>query len=377
MKIYLFLILCTFIHLEAFQFETKTTYINYKEKQTEASYFNQKESLKTVISIFDTYNLSENMRVYGKLSNRLENTLLDKLFVKYESRHRNNQFGFKFGTIETFKGVFDTTVNSRVQPPSIFPASSVYNDEWMSGTLDTIIGGKFSYGIISDSTIYEFNYSVGNIRVTDKLKSEQGVINHDSVYSDVEFKNKLTISEFLIKSTIGVEIFVNTAESKFKIKDVSGLSNTEKFKVIMSSKGEFDKSILAVSDKPYDFSIDRFGLLYINSKCVFGYEMFKMRVKHSENNTNTKSKGEYYYFNYSLFDDVTPYLVYGFSKDPRGDKVEETTLGLRYSYNKNWTLIGEVKSTKWIQTETLEDYNELKNGNDVTKLLALQVIYKF
>lgn len=359
--------------------EIISTYKDSTNSITPGSHVGTKDGLTTIGSLELFGSLTQDITYDVKFSNRLEETCVDKAVITYDTILDNNMFVINYGTIQSFKGIFDNSKNNVVQPPMITKSSGVYNDEFMSGLLDTTIGQEIKYsrvfdnGLLLSGSLFETE-----IRITDKKKSEQAIMNYESTYTDLVWDKPVKGWELSLDYKQNLNIFVGNVQMEFKSIDVSGLTTAQKYLAYQQTQ---DTTLSLTSEEYYKINIDRMGLVYTNSNMIFGYEEQQAKVDQNSKKIHTRAKGHYVYLGTYGLENNAPYVSYSWSKNTYNDLLEEYTIGNRYSYSDNLAFVVEYTETDWLQTDTVKDYYELKNKANPSDrnygFYNFQVIYTF
>ena len=353
--------------------ELKNTTQGYGDKAV--GYHGYRETNTPEASVKIHGELGDNLDVVVKASNRLEDTYLDKATVTYSDRVDSTQVVVIGGTLESMNGIFDASKSSVEQPPMINKPSGVYNDEFISGLLDSTIGAEVRVSRLVGSGMVTVGGFVADIRVTDKSKAEAAVANYDSKYIDIDYSKSIRGVKANIDVTSNMNVFYTTAESSFGVKDISGMTYIQKVMWYMQSPSTFDPIIQYVSNERYKFSIDRVGGTYVGKCGTLAYERHTTTVDNNSMKVHTKSTGHYVYGNVYVDEDTTVYAAHSWSRSPEGKQYRENTYGMRSAVSSRVTMLGEYRRTDWMQTDTLEEYKKL-DGKPVD-VVTLQVIYRY
>jgi hypothetical protein len=366
------------------ELEVKSTYVKHTKSKYDKAYHIQKDGFKNEMAVSLDGEVNSKMEYKVKLSNRLEDTIIDKALLTYDDRSGKHIYQVNLGTVQSMKGIFDSTQNATVQPPMIHKSSGVYNDEFIAGFLDTTVGIEPKYSYLLDSGfLFTLSGFYSDIRVTDKSKAEKSMFNYESDVADVEFRDKIKQLEFSFEYGDNFMFFRNVVESKFYLVPTHNYSKNEILAMYMMNSPLFEKPLIFTSGTPYEFQIDRAGGVYKNTNIILGYEQFDMTVEHSTNGFLSETSGWYAYGGWFMTDYVTPYGAYAESKDNEKNKHKEHTIGVRTTCSDNLTTLIEYRKTDWVQTDTHSDYEAYKksvggNKHDTdTELIAIEVIYTF
>ncbi len=121
------------------------------------------------------------------------------------------------------------------------------------------------------------------------------------------------------------------------------------------------------------------GNNFIVRQCYI-YDMIYLNYTKSIDIYNNIILG-YIYVNTFLPDRYTPYVIYNASLDNDDDKLEEYTIGLRKGFSDYISVLVEYKKTDWAQTETLNDYKELRYASEEEKInmnvYSIQMIIRY
>jgi uncharacterized pyridoxamine 5'-phosphate oxidase family protein len=381
-KLYLLLVIPFTLSALDLTLEIKSTYVDHKERPTDKAYHIQEDGFKNEIAVIGYQVLSNKTHLEFTVSNRLEESYIDKFKFVYNNQFNNHYLQSNLGTIQSMKGIFDNSKNSTVQTPIIHKASGVYNDEFMSGFLDTTIGfeQKYSYMLFRKYTIGVDGY-YSKIRTTDNQRAESSAYNYESELADIEFNDPIIGLETTFDYKDKLHFFANNTKSKFTLVKTHDYTDLEILTMYLTKSPLFEKVLLFTSDTPYEFDIDRYGGVYKDTNFMLGYEHFDMKVDHPTNDFESKTSGEYLYLGWFTTDNITPYYAYGRSFDDEDLKLEEHTLGFRHNITDDLTFLLEWRETDWLQTKDHEAYQELKSNSKKeevdAKLWACQIMYKF
>jgi hypothetical protein len=295
--------------------------------------------------------------------------MIDKLFVEYSYRYLASMGSIKLGTITTFKGVFDRTLNSTKRIPMIYLPSGVYNDEWMSGFLDTVVGGSVEQSAMIGGTLLTATVVSGEPRVTDNAKMEAGGFNYESTLSDIDLDDNFYSTTIKVEYMDTIELFTSSAHGGFTIVDVSNMTYNEKLMYVYLNGDDYDRSIL-LSGNHFTYEINRIGGVLRLGDATITYEEFKMHLV-TEGYTKD-SHGNYVYANYSI-GNYTPYIAV--SKSISSHKATERVYGVKYDMSDSITLLAEYRVSDWVQTRDINEYIEWKyDGRPKAKVVLLELL---
>lgn len=355
--------------------EVVNTYISYLDRPTKASYFVNKSPLTTTIA-GELYMSRYNFVLDVKVSNRLPESPVERLSVQYNDRKGSHIINTEVGTVETYRGIFHTTRSSKDQSPAIFKNSGVYNDEFLTGFLETTFGIRQTYSyLFSNRYLLSVSYLYSTIRELDKTKSEQSIFGYESGYVDLSHDYKIKSWEIELNLQNSFYLFYHESDILFNVVDANPIS-AEKFDIYLS---EGDSSILASTNTPYIIDFKRVGGSYTHRNFTYGFEYFDMHYLNHEIGLDTMANGQFHYLAVYLTDNLTPYFSYGWSSNNKTNKVyREPIIGARYTYTESLTFLTEWKKSSWVQHDTFSDSKQYADsGRGSIELLAFQVIYSF
>ena len=357
--IIIMLLLTAYIFADSIQVVAKTTAVGYSNKPADNVYFHDDKNAYVDAYIRGEYFLTDYLEVYGKIGNQYEDTALEEIGLKLNSRYNNHMFGIQAGTLNMVRGVFDPSLDADQQAPSVYMPSGVYDDRWRQGFFGSQWGAKVHYGYMIGNTLAKVSYSHSEPRITDEDKAETSVFNYVSDYADVDYGSVDTV-ELEIDIANTVEIFVSYASGSLRLDDKSGMTDMEKGMWYMTSPETFDPALAFTSDTDYDYDLYRVGATYEHMYFTVAAEGYHLRTENDSNDFDETNKGGYVYLNAHLPKGFTPYVIYNQSRDNDDDRLEEYTVGIRKTFGRYFALLVEYKQTDWAQTDTMIDYKSLR-----------------
>lgn len=360
--------------------DVKATYISYQDKPTKNTYYINQNNPSFEFSLWGIYHWKD-LDFNIKISNRLSDTYIEKASIKYHGRTGRHMYTTEVGTIDTYRGIFDTTASSRDQSPMIFKNSGVYNDEFLQGFLETTIGFEQSYSyILIDKYILTGRYIAARIRELDKTKAEQSIFGYESDYADLTYEDLVYSGSLEFNYSDKLYLFYTNSHVKFGLEATHGLSAEQTLNEYGITGDSSLFSYLITS--PYDMRVNRVGGSFRNSNFIYAYERFHMHLSNESAMSKLNAEGYYHYLAHYATDEFTPYLSYGASTNdrPNSKKYDEYIIGARYTFDENWLFMTEYRDTNWIQHDTNQqhqDYLEVSDKKRDAQMMILQVIYSF
>jgi hypothetical protein len=337
----------------------KATATKYDNAPTDNVYFHEDKSAYIKAYVKGEYYLTDYLEVYGRVGNQYEDTFIEEAGVRLSSRYNNHMFGVQVGTINMVRGIFDPSLDSDQQAPSVYMPSGVYDDRWRQGFFGSQLGAKVHYGYMLGNTLAKVSYSHSEPRITDEDKAETSVFNYVSDYADVDYGRVDTV-EFELDVANTVAAFLSYTTGSLKLDDKSGMTDMEKAIWYMTSPETFDPALAFTSEEEYEYDLYRAGVTYEHIYFTAAVEGYYLQTKNDSNDYDDTNKGGYVYLNAHLPRGYTPYVIYNQSRDNDDDKLEEYTVGVRKTFGRYFALLAEYKQTDWAQTNTLAEYKELR-----------------
>jgi len=348
------------------------------------TYFANDKTNDTVLSV--QYSDSIDSLEYSlKLSNRLNNSIIDRAYLKYTYNVNGiNSISTKIGTLTPLTTEIDPGESTNVRIPMIYGPSGSYSNKFFAGFADSIVGANIEFKtMVDDSIVMTNSIDYGKFREFDDGKAEMSLYYYQSDLTDVSFENKTARTYRTAFNFVEYNFLIDYKKHYFEF-DVNkdhGYSDLELYMMLISQNPILTPDLALVSNNEFEVVTDRVNLVHKNNHFSILYEYYNLKVNNKDFGKLVDNNSEMYYLAVYPSTYISLYGAYSvLHLSEKNLDLEENMYGIRYMPNSKWTFSTEYRKTDWVNIDNYKAYLEItKDGQDKIdqEIIMTQVIRRF